>query len=140
MLAPANDSSRADRASGPSGPPSSQFSSSAVWRSKTHLPPSNPDLGVGPLLGDDTLLLLERTTDGARRYRDVAVVAVTEISSVRIFRKSGTHCGPQELGGAGTTVREAGGFPRECHCDGCRVDDGGVGFVVVRDVVEVLAG
>lgn len=72
----------------------------------THLPLGEPELALTPPLRSDALVLLERAAYDARCDRNVAVVPVA--SSIAGFRANGAMRG----------VRDAGGFPRECHCDG----------------------
>ena len=76
----------------------------------THLPLGEAEFALAPSLSSNALVLLERAAHDARCDGDVAVVAAQMLVS-------------RPNGGSGTSrfregVRETGGFPRECHCDG----------------------
>lgn len=90
----------------------------------THLPLGKPELALAPSFGGDALVFLQGASDDARCDRKVAVVTVTA-SIDRDPLMTRLQC-----------VREAGGFPGECHCDnltgGARVDEVAVRFVVVK--------
>lgn len=76
----------------------------------THLPLGEAEFALAPSLGSDALVLLERAAHDARCDGNVAVVAVQQ-------SMAGPNLGLQRRQ-RWAGVRETGGFPRECHCDG----------------------